>query len=71
MDTPDKLAEPIPDHLLWLEDEDLTPQQIEWAISLDRAFAQSERGEYRPVSELIAELRAEREAEDRARRNGG
>ena len=71
METPVKLAEPIPDHLLWLEDEDLTLQQIEWAISLDRAFAQSERGEYRPAREFLEELRAEREAEDRARRNGG
>ena len=70
METPMKQAEPIPQHLEWLKDEDLTPEQIELAISLDRALAQSERGEYRPAREFLEELRQLEEAEDHARRNG-
>ncbi len=69
MDTPTK--QKMAGEAIDPEEAHLTPEQRELLRSFERALHQSETGQHRPASELIAELRAEREAEDRARRNGG
>ena len=45
---------------------DLTPEQRELLRSLHRSFQQAARGETRPFSEFLRELRMEREAEEYA-----
>ncbi|MYD11497.1 MAG: hypothetical protein F4X02_15820 [Chloroflexi bacterium] len=50
------------------DEPDLTPEQRELLDSLHRSFQQAARGETRPFSEFMRELRLEREAEENAGR---
>ena len=71
MDRPTMQAEPVTKEAIDPEEAHLNPEQRQLLRDFERALYESENGLYRPASELVAELRAEREAEDRARRNGG
>ena len=69
MDTPIKPIETMADEAIDPEEAHLTPEQRELLRSFERGLEQAERGEYRSLSALVAELRAKRIAEDNARRN--
>ena len=52
------------------EESELNEDQRELLRKMERAFQQAERGETRPFDCLLQELRAEREAEEIANKNG-
>ena len=67
MDRPTMQAETMTEEAIDPEEARLNPEQRELLRSFERSLHQSETGQYRPLSELVAKLRAKREAEDRAR----
>ena len=69
MDRPTLQAETPTIEAIDPEEAHLNPEQRELLRSFERSLHQSETGQYRPLSELVAELRAKRLAEDRARLN--
>lgn len=64
MEEPVKDSVAAPDPLA--DRTDLTPEQRELLRSLHKSFQQAARGETRPFSEFLRELRMEREAEENA-----
>ena len=64
MQTPIVQAEPMTVDAVDPKEAHLTPDQRELLRSLERGLEQAARGEYIPLSEVVAELRVKTIAED-------